>query len=143
MPFIKEIFSEEYESCYELDSKTVFLWTKEQWENEFKKSGTKVFALKFSDKLVGICAFQIVLDEAQINYFAINKNFRRKGYGSSLMNFSINKCKQLNLKKIQLEVSESNYAANAFYKKFNFMSVGRRKNYYRGGDDAILKEKYL
>ena len=39
---IKEIDQKEFELCYELDSATICLWTKKQWQSEFNKSGTKV-----------------------------------------------------------------------------------------------------
>ena len=42
---IKEIDPKEFELCYELDSDTIRLWTKKQWQSEFNKSGTKVVAI--------------------------------------------------------------------------------------------------
>ena len=35
------------------------------------KEGTKVLGLSFGNQLVGICVLQVVLDEAQINYFSV------------------------------------------------------------------------
>ena len=64
--------------CYELDSNTISLWSKKQWANEFKKDGTKIFGLLIKNLVIGICVFQVVLDEAQINYFVVNKNFRKR-----------------------------------------------------------------
>ena len=32
---IKEIDQKEFELCYELDSDTICLWTKKQWQSEF------------------------------------------------------------------------------------------------------------
>ena len=42
-----------------------------------------------------------------------------------------------------LEVSESNIIAEKFYYRFNFFTVGIRKNYYKDGSNAVLKEKKL
>ena len=44
-----------------------------QWTNEFKKEGTKIFGLLISNFVIGICVFQVVLDEAQINYFVVHQ----------------------------------------------------------------------
>ena len=139
----KEINHKEFELCFELDSNTICLWTKKQWESEFKKRGVKVVALLIEKKIIGIYVINIIIDEAQINYFSIQKRFRRKGYGSYLMNYLIKQCEKLNIKKLLLEVSETNSIAEFFYSKFNFLTVGRRKNYYRDGTDAVLKEKIL
>ena len=140
---IEEIDQKAVELCFELDSNTIGLWTKKQWENEFDKRGVKVIALLFANEIIGICAIQVVTDEAQINYFSIKQKFRRKGYGSYLMKYVIKKCEKLNLNKLFLEVSEINTNAELFYSLFDFYTVGRRKNYYRDGSDAVLKEKKL
>ena len=140
---IKQINNKDIDLCYELDSNTISLWSKEQWANEFKKDGTKIYVLLIKNLVIGICVFQVVLDEAQINYFVVNKKFRKKGFGSYLMNYLIKKCEKLNLKKLFLEVSQSNVTAERFYSRFDFSTVGIRKNYYKDGTHALLKEKKL
>ena len=140
---IKHINEKDIDLCYELDSKTISLWSRKQWANEFKKEGIKVFGLLLSNLVIGICVFQVVLDEAQINYFVVKKKFRKKGLGSYFMSYVIKKCEQLNLKKLLLEVSQSNIIAERFYSRFDFSTVGIRKNYYKDGSHALLKEKKL
>ena len=138
---IKELNKKEIELCYQLDSNTIRLWTKKQWQSEFNKDGTKVVGLLIKKEIIGIYVVQIIIDEVQINYFSIKKFFRRKGYGSNLMQYLIKDCEKLNIKKLLLEVSETNLIAEVFYSKFNFTNVGRRKKYYKDGSDAVLKEK--
>ena len=140
---IKQINEKDIDLCYQLDSKTISLWSKKQWANEFKKEGTKIFGLLITNFVIGICVFQIVLDEAQINYFVVNKKFRKKGFGSYLMSYLIKKCEKSNLKKILLEVSQGNVTAERFYSRFDFSTVGIRRNYYKDGSHALLKEKKL
>jgi ribosomal-protein-alanine N-acetyltransferase len=140
---IKKLNEKDIELCCELDSNTISLWSKKQWANEFQKEGTKIFGLLITNIVIGICVFQVVLDEAQINYFVVNKKFRKKGFGSYLMSYLIEKCEELNLKKILLEVSQRNVTAERFYSRYDFSTVGRRKNYYQDGSDALLKEKKL
>ena len=140
---IKEIDHKDIELCYELDSDTICLWTKKQWQSEFNKIGVKVVAVLIQKKIIGIYVVQTIIDEVQINYFSIKQKFRRKGYGSYLMTYLVKDCEKLNIKKIMLEVSENNSIAEVFYRKFNFFTVGRRKNYYKDGANAILKEKKI
>ena len=140
---IKHINEKDIELCYELDSKTISLWSKKQWANEFKKEGIKVFGLLLSDLLIGICVFHVVLDEAQISFFAVNNSHRKKGFGTFLMNYLIKECKKLNIKKLFLEVSQNNFTAKKFYSRFDFSTTGIRRNYYKDGSDALLKEKNL
>ena len=140
---IKQINERDIDLCYELDLNTISLWSKKQWANEFKKEGTKIFGLLFENFVIGICVINVVLDEAQINYFVVKQKFRKKGFGSYLMSYLINRCEKLNLKKLLLEVSQSNLTAERFYSRFDFSTVGIRKNYYKDGSNALLKEKNL
>ncbi len=138
---IKEIDNKEFELCFELDSNTICLWTKRQWESEFNKRGVKVVAILLRNKIIGIYVVHTIINEAHINYFSIKQRYRRKGYGSYLMCYLIKQCEKLNIKKLLLEVSETNSIAEVFYNKFDFLTVGRRKKYYKDGTDAVLKEK--
>ena len=140
---IKHINKKDIDLCFELDSSTISLWSKKQWANEFKKEGINVFGLLFSNLVVGICVFHVILDEAQINFFVVNKKYRKKGFGSYLMSYLIKHCENLNINKLFLEVSHTNVTAEKFYSSFNFSTVGIRRNYYKDGSDALLKEKKI
>ena len=140
---IKHISYKDIDLCYELDSNTISLWSKKQWANEFKKEGIKVFGLLLSNLVIGICVFHVVLDEAQINFFVVNQKYRNKGFGSFLMRYLIKQCEKLNINKLFLEVSHTNFKAEKFYNSFKFSTVGIRRNYYKDGSDAFLKEKIL
>ena len=140
---IKRMNEKDIDLCYELDSNTISLWSKKQWSKEFKKEGVRVFGLFFSNLIIGICVCHVVLDEAQINFFVVNQRYREKGFGSYLMRYLIKQCEKLNLNKLCLEVSHSNHTAEKFYSRFDFSTVGIRRNYYKDGSDALLKEKKL
>ena len=140
---IQEINEKDIDLCYALDSKTISLWSKKQWTEELKKEGIKVFGLLFSNFIIGLCVFHVVLDEAQINFFVVDQKYREKGFGSYLMSYLIKKCEKLNLNKLFLEVSNTNVKAERFYNKFDFNTVGIRRNYYKDGSDALIKEKKL
>jgi len=140
---IKQINEKDIDLCYELDSNTISLWSKNQWANEFKKEGIKVFGLLFSGLVIGICVFHVVLDEAQINFFVISEKYRKKGFGTYLMSYLIKECEKSNIGKLFLEVSHNNVTAENFYSRFDFSTVGIRIKYYKDGSNALLKEKIL
>ena len=140
---IKHIYEKDIDLCYELDSNTISLWSKNQWANEFKKNGIKVLGIALSNLVIGICVFHVVLDEAHINFFVVNDQYRKKGFGTYLMRYLIKECEKLNINKLFLEVSHKNFTAEKFYNRFNFSTVGIRRNYYKDGSDALIKEKKL
>ena len=143
MVSVIQINDKDIDLCYELDSSTISLWSKKQWTNEFRKKDIKVLGLLHANLVIGICVFQVILDEVQINYFVINQKFRKKGFGSYLMSYLIKHCEKLNVNKLFLEVSQSNVKAEKFYASFDFFTIGTRRNYYRDGSNALLKEKTL
>lgn len=108
-----------------------------------QKKGIKVFGLLLSDFLVGICVLHVVLDEAQINFFVVKQKYRKKGFGTQLMSYLIKHCEEFKINKLYLEVSHNNSIAEKFYSSFDFSTVGIRRNYYKDGSDALLKEKKL
>ena len=85
MVSVIQINDKDIDLCYELDSSTISLWSKKQWTNEFRKKDIKVLGLLHANLVIGICVFQVILDEVQINYFVIKQKFRKKGFGSYLM----------------------------------------------------------
>ncbi len=140
---IKHINEKDIDLCFELDSNTISLWSEEQWAKELNKEGIKAFGLLISNSVIAICVFHVVLDEAQINFFVVNQKYRKKGFGSYLMSYLIKQCENLNINKLLLEVSHTNAIADKFYSRFDFSTVGIRRNYYKDGSDALLKEKKL
>ena len=76
------------------------------------------------------------LNEINIIDFMIDKSFQKMGFGKVFMN------KYLKIappnSDIFLEVKKSNLRALSLYKNSNFISIGKRKNYYNDNEDAII-----
>ena len=68
----------------------------------------------------------------------IKKDSRGLGLSNFLLENTISKCRELNLKSINLDVNVENTIAINLYKKYNFVKVGIRKKYYNNVSDAIL-----
>ena len=79
--------------------------------------------------------YRIIDNEAWIMNIAVNK--KGIGEGARLMaNFITSLDSEI--EQIGLEVKESNLAARALYKKFNFLEIGRRNAYYANGESALV-----
>ena len=143
MNFIKGISHKQALDCYYLDLKTLKMWSLQQWETELKKKEVKTLGIYDEKLIIGICTYQIILDEVEISYLSIHPNHEKKGLGTYLINRLFEECYENNISKIFLEVSVKNKVAINFYKKSGFKTIGLRKNYYKDGSDAILKEKKL
>lgn len=76
-------------------------------------------------------------DEAEIITVATARKARRGGVGRSLIEHAIRELRREGVSRLFLEVSETNHAALALYRKLGFVQVGRREAYYgKGGADT-------
>jgi len=97
----------------------------------------KIFVLEINDTIIGFIHISISYEEADIIDIIVEKSMRKQGYASKMINKIIDEYK---LKKINIEVRESNKIAQNFYLKQNFKVVRKIKNYY-GNEDALLMIK--
>ena len=140
---IKEINPKDSKSCYELDLKSIKHWNQNQWENELEKDYVTAMGIYLNNSILGVCVFHKIYDEAEIRYLCVHPCYRRRGIGKKLIYKTFKKCKNVNIKRIFLEVSLKNKQALRFYDYFGFETINSRKKYYRDGSDALLKEKML
>ncbi|NVM01139.1 MAG: ribosomal protein S18-alanine N-acetyltransferase [Candidatus Helarchaeota archaeon] len=75
--------------------------------------------------------------EAHIISIVIDKDYRRRGYGSILLKKTLEKIKEKKIKKLVLEVRVGNKVAITFYEKFNFKPIKTKVSYYSDGEDAL------
>jgi ribosomal-protein-alanine N-acetyltransferase len=91
--------------------------------------------------IVGYIIFWIRFeDEGHIISLAVEKKYRRKGVGSSLVWSALDIFKKYNLKKIKLEVRIGNKAARKFYQEIGFEEKEFLPSYYDDGEDAVVME---
>lgn len=113
-------------------------WNFEIFKEELVNNNSIYLVLKYENEIVAFGGIKIILDEADIMNIVTKKYKRNLGFAGLLLNELINLGKKKNCKTITLEVNENNLPAIKLYKNFNFKEVGKRKNYYKNGDTAIL-----
>ena len=88
----------------------------------------------------GIIAIYGSIHEAHVLNLGVDQKWQGMGVGGRLLDYLINSCTAIN-NKIFLEVNKNNLAAICLYKKFKFIEVSVRKNYYNtkdGKEDALV-----
>jgi ribosomal-protein-alanine N-acetyltransferase len=80
----------------------------------------------------------ILADEAHITNLAVHPDHRRKGIARKLMNEIIKQAVARKAVCATLEVRAGNQPAIALYERFNFVTAGRRKKYYKNKEDAVI-----
>ena len=107
-------------------------WSKNQIINQINKKTNLAFGAFYNETLVSFILGDLFniekISEYEILLIYVCKNFRKKGFGTKLLN----KIEENNarLKKIYLEVSKNNSEGISFYKKMKFIGMHTRKNYF-------------
>jgi ribosomal-protein-alanine N-acetyltransferase len=87
----------------------------------------------------GFVLVRALADEMEILNLAVDPNAHRQGIGGRLVQQAIEEVRRAGVKRVYLEVRESNAAARAFYSNAGFTELRRRKNYYsQPVEDALL-----
>lgn len=92
-------------------------------------------------EVIGYGGCWLISGEAHISTIAVHPDHRRQGLGELLLASMLKRTIRLGGEYSVLEVRESNEAAQALYRKYEYAVIGRRKRYYRDdGEDALLME---
>ncbi|MEH6942361.1 ribosomal protein S18-alanine N-acetyltransferase [Bacillus sp. JJ722] len=115
-------------------------WTKEAFFNELHQNQFATYiVLEEEGKIIGYCGAWLVIDEAHITNIAVLPQYRGRGLGEALLNKMIDKCREVHIERMTLEVRVSNIVAQSLYKKLGFQDGAIRKNYYSDNqEDAIV-----
>ncbi len=93
-----------------------------------------------SGRLVGFICPMLLLDEGHVMDVAVDPSCRGKGIGRILVQRVLDDCRARGASFVSLEVRVSNEAAISLYRGMGFVETGRRKRYYKDGEDALMME---
>lgn len=114
-------------------------WSEAAVRETFCQNQAVILGAWEGETLVGYLIFYYVLDEGEIARIAVDASCRRQGAAGCLFSELVKWCAEKQIRKIMLDVRESNAAAIAFYRKCGFTGDGIRKRYYTDPvEDAVL-----
>ena len=90
------------------------------------------FVYKIQDEVIAFCLmeYNYLKDIVEVALLCVKKEFKGHHLGKSILSFSINYCKRLNLKNFALHVSTTNKPAFNLYKKLGFVIRKYIAKYY-------------
>jgi len=101
----------------------------------------RIFVYKEDDQVLGFLHILTNIDVIEILNLIVDSKRQGEGIASILLDYLLSS-QELNVSKIILEVRESNIPAINLYKKFNFLIINIRENYYRD-ENALVMERDL
>jgi len=135
---IRRMVESDFPKIYELGNKLIDGYDKlYDLKKIMNDSNHVVYVFTLVNNLLGFIEATVSFDEADIVAIIVAKEFRNQTIGNQLLNTLI---QDLHLKKINVEVRESNSRAIYFYLSEGFEEVRKIKNYY-GTEDALFMVK--
>ncbi|WIM06189.1 MAG: ribosomal protein S18-alanine N-acetyltransferase [Candidatus Nitricoxidivorans perseverans] len=122
-----------------------FPWTKGNFADSLK-AGYSAWVCREGGELAGYAVMMMAVDEAHLLNISILPERRRRGLGGELLAHLFRIAHGQGAARMLLEVRPSNASGQAFYRRFLFSEIGRRREYYpahAGREDAIVMAREL
>lgn len=105
-------------------------WSRESFEWAMKDENSYFTVAEEDGSVVGYAGLRFFAPDGDIANVATSPGQRRRGVASALLEDILDFAKKRGITNLMLEVRTSNAGAIALYKKFGFVRVAKRKNYY-------------
>ncbi len=138
---IRKMTLEDIPAVIDLDHKSFSLpWPERSFRFEVTENpASHCWVAEQDGKVVGMIVVWLIVDEAHVATIATHPDYRRQGIAKNLLALALRQLIDEGARSSFLEVRESNFAAQAMYRKFGYEDAGRRRRYYKDNDeDAIL-----
>lgn len=145
MTEIRSMGFEDIETVVKIEKENFSVpWDENGFLSFMLREGTIFLTALNDNEVVGYCGLISAADEADITNVSVSQSMRKKGIGGMLLSELIKEAGESGIKKIFLEVRESNIPAISLYNGFGFKQIGMRKDYYeKPVENALLMLKEL
>ena len=126
--------------------KSVFsdAWDVKSLEDSFEYDYNHLLVEKCDGRVMGYVIYSDVQGDAELLRIAVDKRYRRQGVASKLMQSMLDDLAEAGAERVSLEVRAHNISAVSLYKKFGFVDIFVRTNYYHEPeDDALIFQKTI
>jgi len=125
-------------------SHNIHILSKNILKEDIKNKNYHYLVAKNGDKkIIGYIGISYILEDADIISIVVHKDYTNHGIACLLLQEIFKFAEENNIKRIMLEVRNSNIPAQKLYEKHGFKQISIRKNYYDGTEDALIYEKEL
>ncbi|MDE7395936.1 MAG: ribosomal protein S18-alanine N-acetyltransferase [Clostridiales bacterium] len=114
-------------------------WSEENLRQSLADENSAIYLLRVNGDVVGYGGVRTVYETAEVYNIAVHAAYRRKGYGTAILQKLEAHAKAQGANELLLEVNEQNEAAVRLYKKQGFTVLSVRKNYYKSGNALVMR----
>ena len=118
-------------------------WDEKMLLSAFNAGNFYGYIAETDGEQAGFITFSVNVDTVDLQDLFVAENYRQKGVGKALVTAFISDTKARGIKKLFLEVRESNAVAKSVYENAGFKFLSVRKKYYPDGENALVYIKEL
>lgn len=118
-------------------------WKRDMFYEELSLPGRTWWVAHDRGDIVGFAGGVLAGERIEVMDLAVARERRREGIASRLVERVAYDGQMLGATEISLEVHEGNASARGLYESLGLVQVGRRRNYYGAGNDAIIMSAAL
>lgn len=119
-------------------------WPEDAFYELLNRDDTFSLKVIYKKEVIAYAVYVFDVGEAHLANFAVVPRFRGKSIAKYLLNRILEIAREAECENIFLDVRPSNRAAISLYKKFGFMELYRKEDYYiTPREDAIVMVKNL
>lgn len=127
-------------------------WSAQSYLEEMKNPDAVLLRLESDDnRTIGFIVGRVILGglietqtDAEIYNIAVIQSLQEKGFGQTLLNAFLDRCRERSTVYVWLEVRESNASAIRFYERNGFERVQTRNHFYTDPvENALMMRKHL
>ena len=119
-----------------------FRWSEDDFVRCLSQRNCIGMVAEQDDKVVGFMIYELHKDYLHVLRFAVRPNHRRRGVGAQMVAKLVSKLSSSRRTRINLEVRETNLAAQVFFRKMGFRAVAVLRDYYDDSTEDAYEFQY-
>ena len=143
MILLRELTAADVDAVSKIESETFSMpWSAEDFLEMVEADYAYYFVAECEGEIAGCCGIRNIAGEGEITNVVVAAKHRRKGIGRMLMEYMLNRAKEVGIGDCTLEVRISNLPAISLYESLGFKGEGIRPGFYeKPAEDALIMWK--
>jgi len=117
-------------------------WKEEDFLEHLRQRNCIGMVAEADSHVLGFVIYELHLSKMRILNFAVDPNHRRQGVGTQMVQRMIDKLSQQHRDRIELDIRESNLAAQLFFQSNRFFAERVIKSPYEDTDEDAYRMTY-